>query len=245
MTHEHIVKSFDEELKRLTQVIMRMGGLAERQLARSVEALARRDTELARSVIDGDEDIDKLEVELEDMAVKMIALRQPMANDLRAAVAVLKISSDLERIGDYAKNIAKRAVTLNQLPALSSTVALRRMAQLAGMIIKETLDAYSLQDSERALAAWERDREVDELYTSLFREHLTYMMEDPRNITTSTHIIFIAKNIERIGDHATNIAETIYFLATGSRIEGERPKKDKTSFTVVEPGEGPEKAGSD
>lgn len=245
MTHEHIVKSFDEELKRFTQVIMRMGGLSERQLTRSVEALVRRDTELALSVIDDDEDIDKLEVELEDMAVKMIALRQPMANDLRAAVAVLKISSDLERIGDYAKNIAKRAVALNQLPALSSTVALRRMTQLAGMIINETLDAYSLQDSERALAAWERDREVDELYTSLFREHLTYMMEDPRNITTSTHIIFIAKNIERIGDHATNIAETVYFLATGSRIEGERPKKDKTSFTVVEPGDGPETAGSD
>ena len=235
MSHEHIVKSFDEDLNRLGQVVMRMGGLAERQLGQAVDAFSRRDPELARAVIERDADVDALELEIEDMAVKLLALRQPMANDLRTAVSSLKISSDLERIGDYAKNIAKRVIALTQLPPLAATGTIKRMAQLAQANIKETLDAYSHQDGERALAAWERDKEVDDMYNSMFREQLTYMMEDPRNITVSTHLIFIAKNIERIGDHATNIAETIHFLVTGNRIEGTRPKGDKTSFAVIQP----------
>jgi len=232
---EHIVHSFDNELKGLSQVVTRMGGLAETQLATAVEALARRDTALAEQVVLGDAAIDALEEELDERAVRLLALRQPMATDLREVIAALKISSDLERIGDYAANVAKRVMTLNQIPPIPPANSVPRMARMAQNIIKDTLDAYAARDAERAIDVWHRDAEVDEMYTGLFRELLTYMMEDPRNITPSTHLLFIAKNIERIGDHATNVAETIHYLVTGQRMAGGRPKGDTTSFQVVEP----------
>jgi phosphate transport system protein len=185
-------------------------------------------------VVASDERIDTLEQELNDTAVMVLARRQPVANDLRAVVAALKIASDLERIGDYAKNIAKRVQPLVQIPPVAPAHAIPRMAKIAQSIIKDTLDSYVAQDADKARAAWLRDAEVDEMYTSLFRELLTYMMEDPRAISTCTHLLFIAKNVERIGDHATNIAELIYYQATGERMEGGRPKSDDTSFQVVE-----------
>jgi len=232
---EHIVRSFDDELKTLSQVVTRMGGLAETQLATAVEALQRRDTDLAERVVLGDAAIDTLEEELDERAVRLLALRQPMATDLREVISSLKISSDLERIGDYAANVAKRVMALNQIPPITPAGGIPRMARLAQNIIKDTLDAYATRDAERAIDVWHRDAEVDEMYTGLFRELLTYMMEDPRNITPSTHLLFIAKNIERIGDHATNIAETIHYLVTGRRMVGGRPKSDTTSFQVIAP----------
>ncbi len=238
MDTDHIVSSYDDELHQLNDYIIRMGGLVEQQLAAAVEALVRRDTEKAQEVVAGDAAIDILEQELEDNAVRVIALRQPMANDLRVVVSALKISADLERIGDYAKNIAKRAVALNQIPPIQPTHAVPRMAKLVQSMIKDTLDAYVAHNADGALDVWYRDEEVDQMYTSLFRELLTYMMEDPRNITPCTHLLFIAKNIERMGDHTTNIAETIHFIATGQRIEGGRPKGDSTSFAVITPDDG-------
>jgi len=235
MTTEHIVKSFDEELQRLNAVVLRMGGVAEAQLAGAIDALVRRDTELAQKVVAGDEAIDQMDLDLEENAVRTLALRQPMANDLREVISALKISSDLERIGDYAKNVAKRTLALNQLTPHESARSIPRMAKLVQAIIKDVLDAYANHDPDRALDVWHRDEEVDEMYTALFRELLTYMMEDPRNITPCTHLLFIAKNIERIGDHATNIAETTHYLTTGKRIEGGRPKGDLSSFQVVNP----------
>ena len=165
----------------------------------------------------------------------MLALRQPMAKDLRAIVAALRIAGDLERIGDYAKNVAKRTMALNQVPAVRLAASIPRMGKLVQQIIKDILDAYTERDADKAYAAWSRDEEVDGMYNSLFRELLTYMMEDPRNITPCTHILFIAKNIERMGDHATNIAETIYFVVHGVPMTETRPKGDTTSFTVVSP----------
>ncbi len=235
MSSEHIVKAFDEELQQLSAVVLRMGGAAEAQLAGAIEALARRDSELAQKVVAGDEAIDQMDLELDENAVRTLALRQPMANDLRAVICALKISSDLERIGDYAKNVAKRTLALNQLAPHEAARSIPRMAKLVQAIIKDVLDAYANHDPGRALDVWHRDEEVDEMYTALFRELLTYMMEDPRNITPCTHLLFIAKNIERIGDHATNIAETTHYLTTGKRIHGGRPKGDLSSFQVVEP----------
>ena len=231
---EHIVRSFDEELEQLNEIVVRMGGLAEAQLSDSILAISRRDGDLADRVIESDGAIDELEQKLEDNAINLLARRQPMANDLRAVVAALKIASDLERIGDYAKNIAKRAHALSQTPPVPPAYAIPRMARLVQSIIKDTLDAYIAGDAEKATDVWMRDEEVDEMYTGLFRELLTYMMEDPRNITPCTHLLFIAKNIERMGDHATNIAETIYYKVTGRRMEGGRPKSDESSFQVVE-----------
>ena len=235
---EHIVKSFDSELKRLSQVIAEMGGLAEAQLQRAIEALAQRDAEAAAQVVQDDARIDALEHEIGNMTVRMLALRQPMAKDLREVVAALKISSDLERIGDYAANVAKRAIALSQSPPVKPAHAIPRMGRLVQQLIKDILDAYVEHDADKAVDAWRRDEEVDEMYTSLFRELLTHMMEDPRNIGPSIHLLFIAKNIERIGDHATNIAETVHFLVLGRPIEATRPKGDTTSYAVVAPPEG-------
>ncbi|MCG8360729.1 MAG: phosphate signaling complex protein PhoU [Kiloniellales bacterium] len=233
MGQDHIVSSFDDELETLNGTILRMGGLAEAALSNAIEALSKRDEELAARVVANDERIDALEHELNDAAVAVLARRQPMANDLRVVVCALKIASDLERIGDYAKNVAKRVQVLCQSPTVRPAFAIPRMAQLAQTIIKDTLDAYVAGDVRKADEVWLRDEEIDEMYTSLFRELLTYMMEDPRHITPCTHLLFIAKNIERIGDHATNIAETIHFMVTGERMEGGRPKSDVTSFQAV------------
>jgi phosphate transport system protein len=235
MVSEHTVKSYDDELKNLNQTIAQMGGLAEAQLQSAIEALVRRDSDLAAQVVQSDARIDELEHQISIMAVRMLALRQPMAQDLREVVAALKISGDLERIGDYAANVAKRAIALSHTPPIQPANGIPRMARLAQQIIKDVLDAYIEHDADKALEVWQRDEEVDEMYTSLFRELLTYMMEDPRNISPCTHLLFIAKNIERIGDHATNVAETIHFLVLGRPIATLRPKGDNTSFSVVEP----------
>jgi len=235
MVSEHTVKSYDDELKNLNQTIAQMGGLAEAQLQSAIEALVRRDSDLAAQVVQSDVRIDELEHQISIMAVRMLALRQPMAQDLREVVAALKISGDLERIGDYAANVAKRAIALSHTPPIQPANGIPRMARLAQQIIKDVLDAYIEHDADKALEVWQRDEEVDEMYTSLFRELLTYMMEDPRNISPCTHLLFIAKNIERIGDHATNVAETIHFLVLGRPIATLRPKGDNTSFSVVEP----------
>ncbi len=236
--HTHIVSSFDEELTRLNNIISQMGGLAESQLISSIRSIVKRDSELAEKVILSDQRIDVLEQEVQDFAVRLLALRQPMADDLRQVVTALKLSNDLERIGDLAKNIAKRAQVLNQIPPIRPVQAIPNMAKLAQEIIKDVLDAYIESDAEKAHRVWERDQEVDDMYNSLFRESLTYMMEDPRNITASTHLLFSAKNIERIGDHATNIAETIYYRIKGEDLPGtDRPKNDAANFAVVEPNE--------
>jgi phosphate transport system protein len=229
---DHIVKSFDEDLKRLNNVIAEMGGLAEAQLTRAVEALVRRNSELATQVVQDDKRIDALETDVGQLTVRMLALRQPMAQDLREVVAAIKIASDIERIGDYAKNIAKRAIVLSAVAPMKPVASIPRMSQLALQIIKDVLDAYIEKDAEGARAAWRRDEEVDEMYNSLFREMLTYMMEDPRNIGPCTHLLFIAKNIERIGDHATNVAEIVYFLVHGRSLDEERPKGDTTNVPI-------------
>jgi phosphate transport system protein len=232
MVADHTVKSFDEELKRLNQTISQMGGLVEAQIQAAVDALMKRDAEAAAKVVRDDARIDELELQASNLTLRLLALRQPMAVDLRQIVSALKISSDLERIGDYAANVAKRAIALSQQPHVRPMHAIPRMARLVQQIIKDVLDAYVDLNAAKAVAAWQRDEEVDEMYTSLFRELLTYMMEDQRNISPSIHLLFIAKNIERMGDHATNIAETIHFIVHGHDIEAERPKGDNTSFSV-------------
>ncbi|HEU0218759.1 MAG TPA: phosphate signaling complex protein PhoU [Stellaceae bacterium] len=235
MASEHIIKSYDEELGRLNKTIVEMGGLAESQLASAIEAVAKRDSALAAQVVAGDAQVDDLERELDNLAIRLLALRQPMARDLREIFAALKIGSDLERICDYAANVAKRSIALAQTPPIQPVHALPRMGTLALALIKDVIDAYVEKDADKALEVWRRDEELDEMYSSLFREFLTYMMEDPRNIGAYTHLLFMAKNIERIGDHATNIAEDLYYLVHGQPLTEVRPKGDKSSLEVVAP----------
>jgi phosphate transport system protein len=236
MATDHIVRAFDQELEHLKRAIVQMGGIAESQIENAIQCVVRRDSDLAARVIQADDRLDAFEREINAEAVRILALRQPMAGDLRQVISALKIAADLERIGDYAANVAKRAMALAQVPVVRPVAAIPRMGRLVQQIIKDVLDAYTEGDVARALEAWVGDQEVDDLYTSLFRETLTYMMEDPRNITPCTHLLFIAKNIERIGDHATNIAETIHFLIEGQPITATRPKGDVSSFEVVVPG---------
>ncbi|OIQ98423.1 hypothetical protein GALL_195480 [mine drainage metagenome] len=224
MKEEHTVRSYDEELSHLTNLIARMGGLAEAQLEGAVQSLMRRDSDLAGKVIAADAKVDEIEHEVHSFTVRLLALRQPVAHDLRQIVGALKISGDIERIADYAANVAKRALVLNQIPPVKPMAGVPRLARLVQEVVKEVLDAYIEQDEGKALAVWRQDEEVDALYNGLFRELITYMMEDPRNITACIHLMFIAKNIERIGDHATNIAENIYFLVKGDAIPDARPK---------------------
>jgi phosphate transport system protein len=237
MPSEHIIKSYDEELRRLNNTITEMGGLAESQLATAIEAVIQRDSELASSVIEADLKVDQMQHDVDNLAVRLLALRQPMGRDLRAIVAAIKIASDLERICDYAANVAKRSVVLNQRPPAQPVYALPRMARLAQLLVKDVIDAYVERDADKAYAVWMRDEELDEMYASLFRVLLTYMMEDPRNISPSTHLLFMAKNIERIGDHATNIAEDLYYLVHGTPLTQKRPKGDTSSLESVQPGE--------
>ena len=239
MSSEHIIKRYDEELRRLNNTITEMGGLAESQLAGAIEAVVKRDSDLAATIIAGDARVDQLERDLNNLVLRLLALRQPMARDLREIFAALKIASDLERICDYAANVAKRAIALNQLPPIRPVHGLPRMAHLAQLLVKDVIDAYVARDADKAYAVWVRDEELDEMYSSLFRELLTYMMEDPRNIGASTHLLFMAKNIERIGDHATNIAEDLYYLVHGRPLEEVRPKGDKSSLEVVTPARPP------
>jgi len=235
MESQHVVKSYDEELRRLSNTITEMGGLAESQLATAIDAVVKRDSELAASVVEGDAKVDQLQRDSDNLAIRLLALRQPMARDLREIFAALKIASDLERVADYAANVAKRAIALNQTPPVRPVYALPRMAQLAQLLIKEVIDAYVARDADKAYAVWMRDAELDEMYSSLFRELLTYMMEDPRNISACTHLLFMAKNIERIGDHATNIAEDLYYLVHGTPLTEARPKGDQSSLEIVTP----------
>ncbi len=232
---DHTVASFDEELGDLSRKIAEMGGLGEQFVADSVSALANRDAELAQRVIAGDQRIDKLQQQVEEAAIQMIARRQPMARDLREIMAAIHIANDLERVGDLAKNTAKRVLAIESNFGSQRLVAgVEHIAELAQLQLKNVLDAFAARDLAAALAVWERDDEIDAMYTSLFRELLTYMMEDPRNITICTHLLFCAKNLERIGDHATNIAETLHYLITGTVLTDERPKKDNSSLTSVE-----------
>ena len=231
---DHIVRVYDEELAALKTLLAQMGGLAEEQLASAIDALMRRDTTLADKVIAGDARIDALEHEIEERAILTIAKRQPMARDLREIMVAIRVSSDLERIGDLAKNTAKRTHAISDALPRKLITGLSRMGQLAQEQLKNVLDAYSQNDAGKAMAVWRSDEGLDALYNSIFRELLTYMMEDPRMIGLCTHLLFGAKNMERIGDHATNIAENIHYLVHGRTIAEERPKKDQTSVMQIE-----------
>lgn len=233
--HSHIVKSFDEELARLSDLISRMGGLAETQLEQSIEALRKRDSTLAEAAVKNDRKIDVLHAEVDEMAIRLLALRQPMGGDLRHIVTGLKIAPIVERIGDYAKNVAKRTIAINQMPPVKPLFTIPRMGRMVREMTKDVLDAFATNDVAKAHQVWMRDAEVDDMYDSLFRELLTYMMEDPRNITPCTHLLFVARNIERIGDLATNIAELIHYQVKGVILDEDRPKTDLASMTVVEP----------
>lgn len=228
----HIMSAFDEELRYLNRRISEMGGLAEQMCADAVRALVNADGALAQKVISDDVILDNAEREIQEKAIVTIAKRQPMAADLREIVGTLRIAADLERVGDLGKNNAKRVIAV-QGTGVPRKLArgLEHLSELALVQLKEVLDVFANRSAQKAEAIRQRDEEIDAMYTSLFRELLTYMMEDPRNITTCTHLLFCAKNIERIGDHATNIAETIFFIATGAPPEGERPKDD-TSNTL-------------
>ena len=223
---EHTVKSFGEDLERLSAEIARLGGMAESMVADIVKAFVRRDVSIAENVILRDDDVDNLQKELERDVIRMFALRQPMASDLRATIAALKIATDLERVADLSKNIAKRTLLLSKLETIGLTRGMERMGLLVVRQLKDVLDAYSSASVDLAITVWFRDEEVDEHYNSLFRELLTYMMEDPRMISVCAHFLFVAKNIERIGDHATNIAEVVHYLVTGENMVRERPKRD-------------------
>lgn len=232
---EHTVKAYDEQLARLRDTLMRIGGLVEKALADAITAVAKRDVTLAAAIVQRDAEVDALQRSVEEQAVRLLALRQPMANDLRAIVGAMRIALDLERVGDYAANIAKRAIVLSQLAPAVGVGSIQRMARIVLEMLKDTLDALTSNDAEKARQVWQRDEQVDEAYNAVFRNLLTYMMEDPRNITPCAHLLFVAKNIERIGDHTTNIAETIRFIVLGEEIEGERPKGDDSPFAIVEP----------
>jgi phosphate transport system protein len=232
---DHTARAFDADLQEITRKVAEMGGLAERQIGDATQALVDRDTELAERVISTDPTIDALQHEIEEKAILTIARRQPMAVDLREIVGAMRVCNDLERIGDHAKHIGKRVVALEDdsyPPKLIRGVA--HMATLVAALLKQVLDAYASRDLQGALAVWNGDEEVDALCTSLYRELITYMMEDPRNITFCMHLMFCAKDIERIGDHATNIAETVYFMIEGRLITDQRPKGDSTNFGATQ-----------
>jgi phosphate transport system protein len=232
--NEHTVKSFDQELQLLDKKVAQMGGLGEHLLARAFDALERRDPKLAENTVASDRAVDQLERELQEQTILMIARRQPMANDLRHIMTVLKIAGDLERIGDLAKNIAKRALAVSgESHPKPLMTGLKHMVELALKQLKDVLDAYAERDADKALGVWRQDEQIDAMYNSIFRELLTYMMEDPRNIGLCTHLLFGAKNIERVGDHTTNIAENIYYLVHGRTLTDDRPKGDDTSSTLI------------
>ena len=231
---EHTLKAFDADLQELARMIAEMGGLAERQIGDALDALNRRDTLLAQDVIAADARVDSLQHQIEEKAILTIARRQPMAVDLRDLVGALRVSNDLERIGDLAKNIAKRVEVMDSELSLQKVMrGIEHMTELVLTQIKEVLDAYARRDVAKAMQVWRGDEEVDAVNNSLFRELLTYMMEDPRNISLCTHLLFCAKNIERMGDHATNIAETIYYMVEGYILPDDRPKGDLTSTTNI------------
>ena len=234
MTKDHIVKDFNEELSQLDNLLAEMGGLCEAQLSKAMEAMVKRDVDLASAVIEGDRRIDDLEKLVDSLAINLIALRQPMAADLRMIIASLKVANNLERVGDYAKNIGKRTIALSKSPVISNTAnSIQRMSTMVEGMIKNALDALINRDSQRAKDVRISDQEVDQMHSSLFKELLTFMAEDPESISTCTHLLFVAKNLERVGDHMTSVAEQIVFIVEGEILDDERPKKDKTSSTVL------------
>ena len=232
MEEQHIASAFDRDLEAIQAQIMKMGGLVEEAIRLGAKALETRDEDLALEVRDGDKAIDGLEELIDEEAARVIALRAPTASDLRLVLSVMKIAGNLERIGDYAKNMAKRTALLAQGPNISEgTAALRRMAREVELMLKDALDSYIQRDAELARDVIARDEEVDQMYNALFREFLTHMMEDPRNISACMHLHFIAKNTERMGDHVTSIAEQVVYLVTGEKPEEDRTKADITSTT--------------
>jgi len=230
--HQHIVRSYDQEQAALLDELIRMGMMAASQLEAALDVVERRDAKAAERVIANDEAIDALEQQINHDVVHIIR-RGPLASDLRNTLAALRVASDIERIGDYAANIAKRSLALNLAPPLPHTRGLNALGKLAVQQVRDVIEAYRNRDEAVALRVRERDAELDTLYTGLFRELLTYMMEDPRAITACTHLLFMAKNLERIGDHATNIAENIWFLLRGEAPLPEREKRDESSTTVA------------
>jgi phosphate transport system protein len=231
---DHTAKAFDTDLQELNSKVAEMGGLAEREIADAIQALTRRDVELAKRVVASDPNVDALQQEIEEKAILTIARRQPMAVDLREVVGALRVANDLERIGDLAKNIGKRVSALEgDFHPQKLIRGVEHMASLVLGQVKHVLDAYAARDLKAALAVWKGDEEIDAICTSLFRELLTYMMEDPRNITFCIHLMFCAKNIERMGDHATNIAETVHYMVEGRPIADQRPKGDTTAFAKM------------
>ena len=232
---EHIVKSYEQELNRLRSLITEMGGLVESEVALACQAVLERDDAAAASVVEADPKVDALEHQVQQYVIRMLALRQPMAQDLRLIVAGLRMTGDLERIGDYAANVAKRSLVLGQYTLPFALTGLANMGRLVQQSLKTVIDAIGDGDTDAAVQVWRSDEEVDGIYNALFRELITYMMEDPRNITPCTHLLFIAKNLERIGDHATNIAETLYYAVKGEPLAGIRPKGDTSAYAVVRP----------
>lgn len=224
---DHTVKAFTEELDAITQEVARMGGLAEAATNEALNAVVRRDSDLAQNVIARDVKIDAAQRDVERRAVKLFALRQPLASDLRIVLTAWRIAGELERIGDLAKNIAKRSLVLNQSEPVQLTRSVERMGRIAAAHLKQVLDAYANRDVQSAVNVWYSDDNIDAHYNSLFRELLTYMIEDPRTISSCAHLLFIAKNIERLGDHSTNIAEYIHYLVTGEEIATQRPRADE------------------
>lgn len=235
MNEQHIASAFDRDLEGIQAMLMRMGGMVETAILDSSKSLDDRDTELADKVRAGDKAIDQMEEQVNEEATRVIALRQPIASDLRTVLTVIKISANLERCGDYAKNLAKRTTVLaEETPVGSSVASISRMAREVQLMLKDALDAYIQRDAMLAEQVILRDEDVDQMYNSLFRELLTHMMEDPRNITPTMHLHFMAKNIERMGDHVTNIAEQVIYLVTGEMPDEPRTKHDKTSFISEE-----------
>ncbi|MFM9853973.1 MAG: phosphate signaling complex protein PhoU [Sphingomonadaceae bacterium] len=215
---EHTIKAFDEEIGRLRTMISEMGGHAETAIAGAMNVLVQHNLAGAAKIVEDDRKIDALETEVERLAVQIIALRAPMADDLREVVAALKIAGVVERIGDYAKNIAKRVAVLDGNRKIEAVTVLIAMSQIAGEMVHDVLDAFAARDIDKAIAVIERDQSVDDFYNSVFRLLVTFMMENPQSISNAAHLLFIAKNLERIGDHATNVAEMVYFAATGDHL---------------------------
>ncbi len=231
--NSHIVKSYDNELQRLRSLVTNMGGMVESQTALACTAVLTRDSDAAAAAMESDPRVDAQEREIEAFVIRLLALRQPMAQDLRLIVATLKMTGDLERIGDYAANVAKRSLVLQQFSLPYTLTGLNHMARLVQENLKLIIDAIGESDTDKALQVWRTDEAIDQIYNALFRELITYMMEDPRNITPCTHLLFIAKNLERIGDHATNIAETIWYAVKGEPLTDARPKGDMSAYAVV------------
>jgi len=226
---KHIVRAYDDELQQLNELIGRMGGLAEAQIDNAIRAVFEHDTDLAKEVAISDAKVDEMEAEINALALRLLALRQPMAIDLRYILSALRIASDLERIADHAENMCRRGAAIEVPPEPSAVAGIQRLGKLVLAMLKDVLDASLAGDVDKAVEVWLRDEEVDDLYGSLFREYLTYMMENPRNIGSYTTLLFVAKNVERIGDHVTNIAETIYFRVKAKPLKDSLPNRNEAT----------------